>query len=49
MLYLSFFANKDCGYYNAGTGIGTSLEGQIKGMIEVFGDGKRIKYCIQNR
>lgn len=41
MLYLSCFANKNCGYYNAGTGIGTSLEDQIKGMIEVFGDGKK--------
>lgn len=41
MLYLSCFVNKECGYYNVGTGIGTSLEDQIKGMIEVFGDGKK--------
>lgn len=38
MLYKAVFADRDCGYYNVGTGVGTSLINQIKGMIEVFGD-----------
>lgn len=41
MLYLSCFVKRDCGYYNVGTGVGTSLDDQIKGMIEIFGDGKK--------
>lgn len=41
MVYLSCFVDINCGYYNAGTGIGTSLEEQIKGMINVFGENKR--------
>ncbi len=38
MLYKAVFVDRDCGYYNVGTGIGTSLIDQVKGMIEVFGD-----------
>lgn len=41
MLYLSCMVDRECGYYNVGTGIGTSLEDQVKGMIEVFGDEKK--------
>ena len=42
MLYKALFVDQDCGYYNVGTGIGTSLLDQIKGMIEVFGEeGKK--------
>ena len=42
MLYKALFADRDCGYYNVGTGVGTSLLDQIKGMIEVFGEeGKK--------
>jgi UDP-glucose 4-epimerase len=37
MLYKAVFVNKNEGYYNVGTGIGTSLENQIKGIVEVFG------------
>lgn len=37
MLYKALFVNQDAGYYNVGTGIGTTLEDQIKGMVEVFG------------
>ncbi len=36
MLYKAVFAEIDTGYYNVGTGIGTTLEDQINGMIEVF-------------
>ena len=36
MLYKAVFVDRDCGYYNVGTGVGTSLIDQIKGMIEVF-------------
>ena len=38
MLYKELFVNRKCGYYNVGTGVGTSLLDQIKGMIEVFGE-----------
>ena len=41
MLYKALFVNRSCGYYNVGTGVGTSLLDQIKGMIEVFGEGDR--------
>lgn len=37
MLYRAVFADKNSGYYNVGTGVGTSLLDQIQGMIEVFG------------
>ena len=38
MLYKATFAEIDSGYYNVGTGIGISLEDQIKGIIEVFSE-----------
>ena len=38
MLFKACFADHDYGYYNVGTGVGTSLYDQITGMIEVFGD-----------
>lgn len=48
MLYKAVFVNRECGYYNVGTGIGTSLIDQIKGMIEVFGeDGKKSKIVMR--
>lgn len=37
MLYKALFADRDKGYYNVGSGVGTTLFDQIKGMIEVFG------------
>ena len=37
MLYKALFADRDEGYYNVGTGVGTSLIDQIRGMVEVFG------------
>lgn len=41
MLFKACFVDRDFGYYNVGTGIGTSLYDQIKGMIEVFGSQKK--------
>ena len=41
MLYKALFVNLDKGYYNVGTGIGTTLEDQIKGIIEVFSKDKK--------
>ena len=38
MLFKALFVNRLTGYYNVGTGVGTTLLDQIKGMIEVFGD-----------
>ena len=38
MLYKATFVDRDKGYYNVGTGIGTTLEDQIKGIVEVFSD-----------
>ena len=43
MLYLALYSDRDKGYYNVGTGKGITLEDQIKGIVEVFGDGKDIK------
>lgn len=37
MLYLALFVDKTEGYYNVGTGVGTSLIDQIRGIVEVFG------------
>lgn len=37
MLYKATFVDLNNGYYNVGTGIGTTLEDQIKGIVEVFG------------
>lgn len=41
MLYKALFVDRNSGYYNVGTGIGTSLLDQIKGMVEVFGDNNK--------
>lgn len=41
--YKACFVDRDYGFYNIGTGIGTTLLDQIKGMIEVFGEGKKSK------
>ncbi|MCB6587667.1 NAD(P)-dependent oxidoreductase [bacterium 210702-DFI.5.13] len=38
MLYKAIFVNRETGYYNVGTGIGISLEDQIKGIVSVFGE-----------
>lgn len=36
MLYKALFVKREKGYYNVGTGVGTSLLDQIKGIAEVF-------------
>ena len=41
MLYKALFVQRDRGYYNVGTGIGTSLQDQIEGIVEVFDDNKK--------
>ena len=46
MLYKAVFVDRDCGYYNVGTGVGTSLMDQIKGIIQVFGDEKKSEIII---
>lgn len=37
MLFKALFVNRSEGYYNVGSGVGTSLLNQIKGIVEVFG------------
>ena len=36
MLYKALFVDRSNGYYNVGTGVGTSLLDQIKGIVQVF-------------
>mgnify|MGYP003183436741 FL=1 len=36
MLYKALFVKREKGHYNVGTGVGTSLLDQIKGIAEVF-------------
>lgn len=38
MLYKALFVDRTKGYYNVGTGIGTTLIDQVKGMIDVFSE-----------
>lgn len=47
MLFKATFVDRDCGYYNVGTGIGTSLEDQIKGIIEVFSPKNKKSVIIE--
>ena len=48
MLFKAVFVNRDCGYYNVGTGVGTSLLDQIKGRVEVFGEaGKKSQIVMR--
>lgn len=48
MLYKAVFVDRNEGYYNVGTGIGTTLEDQIRGMVEVFGS-ENMKSVITER
>ena len=41
--YKACFVDRDYGFYNIGTGVGTTLLDQIRGMIEVFGGEKKSK------
>ena len=38
MMYKALFVEKEGGHYNVGTGVGTPLLDQIKGIVEVFGE-----------
>ena len=40
LFYRACFTDREYGFYNAGTGIGTSLLDQIKGIVEVFCEDK---------
>lgn len=39
--YKSVFVNRDYGFYNVGTGVGTTLLEQIEGIVEVFSEEKK--------
>lgn len=41
MLYKALGVNREYGIYNVGTGIGTSLEDQIKGIVKVFSNPEK--------
>jgi UDP-glucose 4-epimerase len=43
MFYKACFVDRTYGFYNVGTGTGISLPDQIKGIAEVFGEGKKSK------
>lgn len=45
MLYKALYVNRDHGYYNVGTGVGTTLLDQVRGIIQVFGHDNPIKMC----
>lgn len=47
MLYKACLVNHTFGYYNVGTGIGTTLLEQIEGMIDVFGDTKKSEIILR--
>ena len=48
MLYKACFVDRESGYYNVGTGIGTPLIDQIKGIIQVFGpEGHKSKIIMR--
>ncbi|WP_029233401.1 NAD-dependent epimerase/dehydratase family protein [Butyrivibrio sp. VCB2006] len=41
MMFKALFVERDCGLYNAGTGIKTTLKEQIEGIIDVFSPASR--------
>lgn len=48
MLYLAIISDRERGYFNVGTGIGTTLDDQVRGMARVFnplGKKSEIVYC----
>ena len=48
MLFKAVFVDRECGYYNVGTGVGTSLLDQIKGMVDVFSEeGRKSKIVMR--
>ena len=48
MLFKACFVERETGYYNVGTGVGTTLLEQIQGMIDVFGkEGHKSKIIMR--
>ena len=47
MLFKACFVDRDFGYYNVGTGIGTSLYDQIKGIVDVFGENNKSRIIMR--
>ena len=48
MLYKALFVNREEGYYNVGSGVGTTLLDQIKGIVEVFSEeGKKSEIIMR--
>ena len=47
LFYRACFADREYGFYNAGTGIGLSLLDQIKGIIEVFCEEKKSEIVMR--
>ena len=48
MLYKACFVDRETGHYNVGTGVGTTLLDQIKGIIDVFGrEGRKSKIIMR--
>lgn len=43
MLLKALCVNRSHGYYNVGTGVGTTLIDQIKGIVQVFGNNNKIE------
>lgn len=52
MIYKSMFVERESGIYNAGTGVKTTMEEQIKGIIEVFSpkdNPSKMIYCPEKK
>ena len=49
MMYKALISDIKFGHYNVGTGVGTSLEKQIEGIIDVFSDGAHKSKIIERK
>lgn len=49
MMYKALISDRKFGHYNVGTGVGTSLEKQIEGIIDVFSDGVHKSKIIERK
>ncbi len=47
ILYLGTFVDRESGFYNVGTGVGTSLKEQFEVMAEILGDKKKSKITFR--
>src|SRR5699024_6108370 len=48
MVFKAILAENDGGVYNVGTGVGVSLEEQVKGIVEVFSPKKNDSKIVYN-